>query len=145
MLVDGRVRMIVPPNEPVIFCRGSAVETFSSGRAGGGAALKVPLACCRRIEQSPILCAALEKKICILAIHTADECAKRLSVRPDCDEQRRTLHAVNDGRLLEQRRPWVGASGPGDLQSDHNVARLQFRAWEADNHWQLVNFRLPVA
>ena len=50
VFVDGCVGMIVAPVEPIVFQRRNTGETFSSGRAGGGTALKIPQAGGRSVE-----------------------------------------------------------------------------------------------
>src|ERR1700689_4662011 len=45
--------MVVAPVEPVIFEGGDAIETFALRRPRHGAALKVPLAGGRSVEQEP--------------------------------------------------------------------------------------------
>src|ERR1700692_4429224 len=54
VFVDRCVGMIVAPVEPIVFQRRNAGETFSSGRAGGGTALKIPQAGGRSVEQVPL-------------------------------------------------------------------------------------------
>src|SRR4051812_11885507 len=51
--VNGCIRVIVAPVEPVILQGGNARQTFSLGWSGNGAALEVPFAGCGAIEQYP--------------------------------------------------------------------------------------------
>src|ERR1700728_1954213 len=77
MFIDRGVVMVVAPVEPVIFQCRDASEAFFLRGTGNSAALKVPLAGGRRVDQGPLLgigpgC-GLEKKVSITAIDAAHE------------------------------------------------------------------------
>ena len=120
VFVDGRRRMVIPPVEPIIFQRRNTGEAFSLRRPRHGAALEVPLAVSRRVEQSPGLllggcvgfCVSLKKKFGVLAVDPADENAERLAVGSEHKKQRRAVHLINNGRLLHERFPGISARRP---------------------------------
>src|SRR5580700_3764448 len=86
VFVDGSVGMIIAPVEPVVFQRGDAGQTFSLRRAGGGAALEVPLARRGCVEHRPVFplswCvgACLQKEFGVVAIDAAPEDSEGFAV-----------------------------------------------------------------
>ena len=145
--------MVVAPVEPVVFQGGDAGETFSLGGAGGGAALKVPLAGGGGVEHGPVFVVgcgigagiSLEKEFGVVAIDAPEEDAEGFSVGAKDEQQGRAVDAIENGRLFGESFPGIGAGGAVDGESDDDVARLQFGAGKADDDGELGDVGLPVA
>src|SRR5271168_4175781 len=69
--VDGRLRMIIAPVEPVILERGNTIQALAQRGTRDGAALKVPLARGRGIEQDPGFPRGRRCGVCRRSVHFA--------------------------------------------------------------------------
>src|SRR6202140_5224266 len=52
---------------------------------------------------------------------------------------------IDDWRLFHERVPGIGAAGAVDVQSHHDVTRLEFGSREADHDGKLGYLRFPIA
>src|ERR1700674_1459002 len=92
--VDSGDGVIVAPVEPEVFQGGDPIQAFALGGAGDGAALEVPFAGGRSVQQGPRLgtlgwsfCVAIglpfQEKLGVLAVDAADENAEGFAVEAD--------------------------------------------------------------
>jgi hypothetical protein len=157
VFIDRGVRVVVAPVEPIIFQGGDAGKAFSLRRAGGGAALEVPLAGGGGVEQHPrFFCfrsflrlsigwhVGLQKEFGVAAVDAGEEDAEGFAVGAKDEKQGRAVDAVENGRLLGESFPGIGASGAVEGESDDHIARLEFGAGKAEDDGELGDIRFPV-
>src|ERR1700751_825863 len=102
-MIDGSIRMVVPPVEPEVLDRWQGGEARPRRGTAHRTALEVPLTRCAGNHQDHILGSALAEKLDVLVFQATHERAHRFPIRSAQYQDRLSSHAVLDRTLLENR------------------------------------------
>src|SRR5215469_13909174 len=119
-MIDGSIRMVIPPVEPEVLDGRQSREACPRRGTAYRTTLKVPLARRAGVHQDRIRSSALAEKLYILVLQPTQERAHRFSIRAAQNQDRISSHPVLNRTLLENRVHWISFALPQPIDSDNH-------------------------